>query len=88
MISSEHVVTENVLAPEIVEAVADAEGDEPAELDFTLYEHVEPGAIELLAANETATRTLTFQLPNHDVTVTSDGRVLVDGARRARSRTC
>ena len=69
---------EDFLAPKIVEAVADAEGVEPAELDFTLYEHVEPDAIELLAANETATWTLTFELPNHDVTVTSDGRVLVD----------
>ncbi|WP_176451078.1 hypothetical protein [Halorubrum sp. Ea1] len=31
-----------------------------------------------MAANEAATWTLTFELPKHDVTVTSDGRVLVD----------
>ncbi|WP_170938327.1 MULTISPECIES: HalOD1 output domain-containing protein [unclassified Halorubrum] len=68
----------DVLASKIVESVADAEGVEPAELDFTLYEYVEPDAIELLAANEAATWTLTFELPKHDVTVTSDGRVLVD----------
>lgn len=68
--------------PAIVEAVADAKGIEAHELERPLQEHIETDAIRLLAAGETATWTLSFELPEHTVTVTSDGAILVDGAQK------
>lgn len=66
------------LTREIVEAIADAKGIEFEELDLALYEYIDPDAIERLAAHETASWTLSFELPDHRVTVTSERRVVVD----------
>lgn len=66
-----------------IEALADAKGIEPEKLEITLHEHIDLDAIELLATHETASWTLSFELPNHNVTVTSDGLILVDGGRHA-----
>ena len=66
---------------ELVRAVAAAEGVDPEELDFVVEEYVETDAIELLATHEGASWTLSFELPRHNVTVTSDGLILVDGSR-------
>jgi hypothetical protein len=68
--------------PEIVDAIADAKGTDPQRMDITLQEHIDADAIQNLADHETATWTLAFELPNHNVTVTSDGLVFVDGVRR------
>jgi hypothetical protein len=70
------------LAIEIVEAIADAKGIDSTELDVSLQEYIDIEAIELLAAHETASWTLSYQLPNHNVTVTSEGTVIVDGTRK------
>lgn len=67
---------------ELVEAVADAEGVDPRDLDV-LHEHVPLDVVEQLSKHETASWTLSFELPDHDVTVTSEGVVLVDGTRRS-----
>lgn len=69
------------LSAEIVTAVADAEGVDPTDLDFALHDYVETDGLRLLASHEESTWTLTFQLPDHEVTVTSDGVILVDGDR-------
>lgn len=71
------------IVPELIKAIADAKGIEPDQLDFTLHEYIDADAIELLAAHESASWTLSFELPNHNVTVTSDGIILVDGAQQA-----
>jgi hypothetical protein len=71
------------LAAEIVAAVADAEGVDPTDLDFALHDHVETDGLRLLSSHEESTWTLTFQLPDHEVTVTSDGVILVDGDAEA-----
>jgi hypothetical protein len=71
------------IIPEIIKAIADAKGIQPAELDFSLYEYIDPDAIHQLASQETASWTLSFEVPNHNVTVTSDGLILVDGAKEA-----
>jgi hypothetical protein len=41
------------------------------------------GAIEQLASHGTGSWTLSFELPDHTVTITSDGVVLVDERRQA-----
>jgi hypothetical protein len=68
--------------PEIVEAIADAEGVDSENLDFTLEEHISGEAIRLLAAHESGAWTLSFEPPDHKVTVTSNGIILVDGAKQ------
>jgi hypothetical protein len=69
------------LAIEIVEAVADAEGVDPMELDFRLQEHVDVEALELLESHGSDSWTLSIELPRHEVTVTGQGSVLVTSAR-------
>jgi hypothetical protein len=70
------------IAVDILEAVADEKGIDPEELDFRLTEYIDPDAIARLAAHQTASWTLSFELPDHNVTVTSDGLVLVDGVHK------
>ena len=68
--------------PEIIEAIADVKGIEPSELDLALYEYIEPEAIQQLASHGTASWTLSFKLPGHQVAITNEGAVLVDGTER------
>ena len=69
------------LVSKIVGALADAEGVDPAELDFVLQNHVDADAVEALARYSDTTWTLSFEVPGHTVTVTDERVVLVDGAR-------
>lgn len=64
---------------EIVTAVAAAEGIAPSELDYALQDHVDVDAIQSLTDHSEGSWTLSFEVPRHDVTVTGDGVVLVDG---------
>jgi len=66
---------------DVTAAIADAEGVEPSELDYRLYDYVEPEALELLASRPEDSWTLTFSVPNHEVTVTDGGRVVVADRR-------
>lgn len=66
----------------IVEAVADAKGIDSGELEYPLGEYIDPDAIEQLTAHDDASWTLSFELPEHSVTVTSDSVVLVDDAQQ------
>ncbi|NUE03588.1 hypothetical protein HUB97_13955 [Halorubraceae archaeon YAN] len=67
--------------PDIVEAIAEAKETEPSKLNLALYEYIDPEAIHRLASHGTASWTLTFELPEHEVTVTSDGGIFVDGTQ-------
>lgn len=69
---------------ELFEAIADVKDVESGELGDPLYEYIDPDAIQLLASNETAKWTLSFELPDHTVTITSTGLILVDGDQQAR----
>lgn len=64
---------------EIVTAVAGTDGVAPAELDYALQDHVDVDAIDTLSGHPDSTWTLSFDVPDHTVTVTSDGVILVDG---------
>jgi len=64
----------------VVEAVAEARGVEPVEMEETLYEAVDPDALDRLFGDRTdgefAGRVV-FELGVHEVTVESNGDVLV-----------
>jgi len=63
---------------EVVEAVADAEGVDPVDLDVVVGEHVDLDALSQLANHDGTAWTFTFELHAYEVTVTDDGTVLVD----------
>ena len=68
-------------ASDIVVAVAEAQGIDPSELDYSLQEYVDLEAVNELADHDAASWTLSFELPDHNVTITSDGLILVDSAQ-------
>jgi hypothetical protein len=67
----------------IVEAVADADGVEPAELD-SLYDYMDSEVLYKLSKQERGQWSLTFQFSDHQVTVTHDSQILVDGVAYSR----
>lgn len=73
---------EKPIPVEVVEAVADAAGTEPDALQFTLQDHVPTEALVALTEHDDASWTLSFEVPNHSVTVRGDGLILVDGDRQ------
>ncbi|WP_193308890.1 HalOD1 output domain-containing protein [Halorubrum halophilum] len=67
------------LTTSIIAAISERKDVDPSDLEVVLAEHVDLHAIEQLAKHETSTWQLEFELPEHTVSVTSDGGVLVDG---------
>lgn len=67
------------IVAEIAIDVAAVEDTDPAELDFVLQDFIPGDAIRLLADHKTATWRLWFELPRHEITITSDGAIFVDG---------
>lgn len=61
----------------LVEAVANAEDKNPAELEAVLENHTSTEAILDLDDHESESWTLQFELPNHTVQVVGDGTILV-----------
>lgn len=70
------------LVVEVVAAVADADGADPADLDLVLQDHINTDALELLATHNGSSWTLSFELPEHEVAVSSDGEVDVKDLRQ------
>ncbi|WP_254768611.1 HalOD1 output domain-containing protein [Salinilacihabitans rarus] len=62
----------------IVEAIADAEGVDPAALDPPLGAVVDPIAIDRLFGDSTVVERLTFSYRGYRVTVDADGEVRVE----------
>lgn len=66
------------VASDIIEAIAEAKGVDPEAVDFVLHDYLDPEALSLLADHDNSIWMLTFNVPGHEVTVTSDGDILVD----------
>ena len=62
----------------VVTAIADAKEIDASELDIVLQDHIDVDALESLTAHESGTWSLTFELPEHTVTVTDDNVVYID----------
>lgn len=62
----------------VVEAVAAADGVDPADLE-PLHEYVDPDVLSRLHEQENGEWSFTFRYVDHQVTLTHDGRILVDG---------
>lgn len=66
----------------VVEAIAEADGCSPHNLDYSLYDYIEADALVLLAASAQTDWQLTFEVPDHAVTVHGNGQILVDDVVR------
>jgi hypothetical protein len=70
-----------MLIHSLIEAVAEAKGKEPDELEIVLEDHISTEAIQRLDDHESESWTLQFELPNHTVQVVGDGTISVAGTR-------
>jgi hypothetical protein len=74
-------MTGDRLVTAVVEALAAREGVEPAELDETLYDGIDPAILTALDGVDDGPWQFTFQVGDHELTVDSDRQVFVDGVR-------
>jgi hypothetical protein len=72
----------NEVITAIVEAIAEAEGCEAHELEFSLQNHVDADALRNLATAEHDDWQLVFHVPEHTVSIRANGQILVDGTVR------
>lgn len=70
----------------VIEAIAAAEGVDPARLDTVLEDCIDTDALRQLADHDANSWTLSFEFSDHRVGVAGDGWVLVDGDRTTRWR--
>lgn len=66
---------------DIVEAIAEAEGTDATELDFSLQEHIDTDALRLLVEHRSSSWTVRFQVSDHQVVLSGDGAVQVNDSR-------
>jgi hypothetical protein len=73
------------LVIDVVRALAAFEGVEPHELPYSLHNHVATDAIRSLADSDDDRWELTFDVPDHVVTVNGSGEIRIDGDLVRRS---
>jgi len=71
-------MTETDIIVRVVKAIADADKVDIGELD-PLYTYIEPGILADIAERETGEWSFTFQYADHQVTITHDEQIFVDG---------
>ena len=62
----------------VIERIAEHEGTTPAELDFTLYEFLDPDALRNLADNSSSNWELTAEVSEYEVRVTAEEEVEIE----------
>lgn len=67
------------LVIEVVNALAQADRVDPEELEYSLYEYINPDILSELSSLEQDSWEFTFEVADHEVTITGDGRLFVDG---------
>ena len=77
-------MTDDNVVVAVVEAVATVEQVEPHELDYSLHDYIDTEAVTSLAAADRSNWSLTFQIPDHEVTITGEGEIRIDGEVRRR----
>lgn len=64
---------------EVVQALAEADRLQLEEVEYTLYEYINPAVLTALAEYDGGSWEFTFEIADHEVTLTGDGRLFVDG---------
>jgi len=66
------------LTLKVIDTIADTVEKEPTQLGFRLSDYVDCDALERLAANSESEWTVSFDIPEYTVTVTSDRSVSLE----------
>lgn len=74
-------VNDQDIVRRVTDALARADGAAPEEFEYTIHEDINPTVLRLLANHEHTRWELSFDARDHEVTVTSERDVLVDGVR-------
>lgn len=69
------------LAISVVEALARADRVSPDDLDYQLYEFIDPEVFSVLREGGNCAWELSFEVADHTVTVTDDEMIFVNGVR-------
>lgn len=77
----------DALVVEVIEAIAEADGREPTEVDFTLSDHIDPDVLENLGGMEGGVWSFEFRVSDHYVRLTHDGTIFVDGVKHTTEST-
>lgn len=72
------MVDNNDIVYDVISAVAEAEDVAPLELDYSLADYIDPSLLETIVSKEYDCE-LTFQVPDHEVTVTATNEISLDG---------
>lgn len=70
---------EDELIVDVIRALADADRLDLEEVEYTLYEYINPAVLTELADYDGGNWEFAFEIADHEVTITSDGRLFVDG---------
>lgn len=76
-----HRSLSNDIGIAVVESIAEHEGVDPLDLDFTLEEYIATDALEALAAKPHSEWSLRFTVDGHAVEIDSEAGIVVDGTR-------
>jgi hypothetical protein len=71
-------MTRTDIVTRVVRAMAAADGVEPADVN-PLYDYIDPEVLYMLDEQEQSEWSLTFQYSDHQITVTHESQVLIDG---------
>lgn len=71
-------MTQTDIVPRVVKTVAAADGIDTEDLD-SLYEYIDPEVLLKLDNQEMGEWSFTFQYSDHQVTITHDTKIFVDG---------
>lgn len=67
------------LTLEVIKAVAKSDAVDPAAVDFTLSDYLDPEVLAKLEGMESAVWEFTFRVSDHQVQITHNGTIFVDG---------
>ncbi|WP_284013613.1 HalOD1 output domain-containing protein [Halobaculum litoreum] len=73
------MVAESRLPVAVIEAIADARGVTPLELEFNLHDWIDADALNALSSLRSDDWHFVFTVDGHRVTVDGPDRILVDG---------
>jgi len=74
-------MTEPSIVVRVVEAIAQSDNREPSEVDFNMSDDIDPGVLEKLSDMEEGVWEFTFRVSDHQVRLTNDGTIFVDGVK-------
>lgn len=74
-------MTDTDIVVKVVEAIARSDNRAPSEVDFNLSDDIDPAVLEKLNDMEAGVWEFTFRVSDHQVRLTSDGTIFVDGVK-------